>query len=160
MFKYASLGEEVQFSSVQSIGSSGGGGGGAGGMKDDSPEILLVLVFSSGDPREQFWYGQGCPLFGVVYPAFPLPITASPTLQGALKDMPKPCKFPFLDSCQRRLLWTHTQADLAPHPVVGLVLLVANAMKSPQSPGFKSLDPFFFSQQAGSMFHSHTGGRR
>ena len=47
----------------------------------------------------------------VVHPAFPLPTTALPTLQGALKDgfgeavvacdMPEPCKFPSLDSCQK-----------------------------------------------------------
>ena len=29
---------------------------------------------------------QGCPLFDLMHPAFPLPTTASPTLQGALKD--------------------------------------------------------------------------
>ena len=67
----------------------------------------------------------------VVHPAFPLLITASPTLQGALKDgfrqavlvcdMPKPSKFPSLDSCKKRFLWTHKEVDLAPHPVVGLV---------------------------------------
>ena len=43
-------------------------------------------VFSAGGPGEQFWHGQRCPLFGVVYPAFPLPTTASPTLQGVPKD--------------------------------------------------------------------------
>ena len=73
-------------------------------------------VFSAGGPCEQFWHCQGCPLFDVVHPAFHLPTTALPTLQGALKDgfgeamvtcdMPKPCKFPFLDSCQKRFLWT------------------------------------------------------
>ena len=45
-----------------------------------------VQVFSAGGPCEQFWHGQGCPFFDVVCPAFPLPTTASPTLQGALKD--------------------------------------------------------------------------
>ena len=50
-----------------------------------------------------FWHGQGCPLFGVGHPAFPLPTTASPTLQDALKDgfwaaaeacgMPEPSHF-------------------------------------------------------------------
>ena len=35
---------------------------------------------------EQFWYRQGCLLFDVVLSAFPLPTTASLTLQGALKD--------------------------------------------------------------------------
>ena len=29
-------------------------------------------VFSAGDPCEQFCHGQGCPLFDVVHPAFPL----------------------------------------------------------------------------------------
>ena len=68
----------------------------------------------------------------VVYPACPLPTTMLPTLQGALKDgfgeavmvcdMPKPCKFPSLDSCQKRFLWTHKEVDLALHQVVGLVL--------------------------------------
>ena len=59
-------------------------------------------IFSAGRHYEQFWYGQGCPLFDVVYSAFPLPIKASPNLQGAMKDgfgeavvpgdMPEPCK--------------------------------------------------------------------
>ena len=62
---------------------------------------------------------------------FPLSNMASLTLQGALKDgfgeavvacdMPEPCRFPSLDSCQKRFLWTHKEADLAPQPVVGLV---------------------------------------
>ena len=30
-------------------------------------------VFSAGGPCEQFWHGQGCPLFHVVHPTFPLP---------------------------------------------------------------------------------------
>ena len=76
--------------------------------------------------------GQRCALLDVVHPAFPLPTTASPILQGALKDgfgeavvvcnMPEPCKFPFLDSCQKRFLWTHEEVDLAPHPDVGPAL--------------------------------------
>ena len=59
----------------------------------------------------QFWHGQGCPLFDIVPPAFPLPTTASFSLQGALKggfgeavvacDMPELCKVSFLDSCGR-----------------------------------------------------------
>ena len=72
-------------------------------MRDILAEILFQC-FLAGDPYcEQFWYGgQGCPLFDV-NPAFPLPATASPTLQGALKDgfgeadvacdMPESCKF-------------------------------------------------------------------
>ena len=58
----------------------------------------------------QLWHRQGCPLFDVVHPAFPLPATASPIVQGALKDgfgegvvacdMPELCQFPSLDSCR------------------------------------------------------------
>ena len=76
------------------------------------------------------WHGRGCPLFDVVHPAFPLPTMASPTLQGVLKDdfgdvvacdMPEPCKFPSLDSCQNRFPWAHTEVVLVPLPVVGLL---------------------------------------
>ena len=71
---------------------------------------------------------------------------ALPTLQGALKDglgevvvacdMPEPCKFPSLDSCQKRFLWTHKEVDLA--PVVGLVLQAGDTEKFPRV-GFESL---------------------
>ena len=37
-------------------------------------------------------------------------------------EMPEPGKFPSLDSCQKRLLWTQMEA---PHPVVGLAVKVA-----------------------------------
>ena len=92
---------------------------------------------------------------------------ALPTLHSALKDgfgedvmtcdKPKPCKFPSLDSCQKRFLWTHKETDLAPHPVVCLVLKVGDTEKFPQAFGFEGLGPFFqsLSLQAGSMFHSH-----
>ena len=39
-------------------------------------------------------------------------------------DTPEPCKFPSLDICQKRFPWAYKEVDLAPHPVVGLVLLV------------------------------------
>ena len=54
-------------------------------MKDDSAEISFP-VFSAGGHHEQFLHGQGHPLFDVVCPAVPLPTSALPTLQGALKD--------------------------------------------------------------------------
>ena len=102
-------------------------------------------VFSTGGSFEQFLHGQGCPL---VHAAFPLP-AMSPTLQGALKDgleeavvacdMPEPCKFPSLDSCQKRFLWTPKEVDLALHPFVGLVLQVRDAEKFPQAFDFKVL---------------------
>ena len=69
-----------------------------------------------------------------VHPALPLPTAASPTLRGApkddfgeavvLDDMPEPCQFLSLDSCQKRFLWAHAEVDLVPHPAVGPVLQV------------------------------------
>ena len=58
-------------------------------------------------------------------------------------DMPEPCTFLSLDSCQKRFLWTHKEADLAPHPVVGLVLQVGDTEEVSSCLGFESLDPFF-----------------
>ena len=98
---------------------------------DDSIEILLGFVFFYGRSLLAIlaWMVD---VFDIVHPAFPLPTTVSPTLQGALKDgsrqtvvacdMPEPCKFPSPNSCKERFLWTNREADLAPHPVVGLVL--------------------------------------
>ena len=68
-------------SSVQSLDQTSHQGEHDGQFSRDS-----LLVFSAEGPCEQFWYGQGCQLFDVVHLAFPLPTTASATLQGALKD--------------------------------------------------------------------------
>ena len=57
-------------------------------------------------------------------------------------DMPEPYKFPPLDICQKRFLWTHKEVDLAPHPVVGLVLQAGDAEKFPRALGFEALDRF------------------
>ena len=68
-------------------------------------------------------------------------------------DMPEPCKFPSLNSCQKRFLWTHKEMYLVPHPVVGLVLQVGDTEKFPHALGFEGLDPFFFSvSQRGPCF--------
>ena len=97
------MGYIVQFSPftewVVGLGRPGGVGG---GMTDDSAEIPFQSFL-------QVWHGQGCLVVDVVHPAFPLPTTASPTLQGVLKvgfgeaavafDMPEPCEFQSLDSC-------------------------------------------------------------
>ena len=98
----------------------------------------------------------------MVHPAFLLPSTASSTLQGFLTggsgdavvacDMPEPGKCPSLESCQKRFLWTHKEVDLAPRPVVGLVLQVGDAEKFPQALGFGSLDPFFRVSKQGPCF--------
>ena len=100
-------------------------------MTDDSAEILFQCLPACRWPQRTIMAWAECPLFDIVHPAFSLPTTASPTLQGALKDgfveavvaydIPKPSKFPSLDSCQKRFLWTHKEVDRALHPVIGLV---------------------------------------
>ena len=121
-------------------------------MRDTSADILFwsflqALVSSSG-------MRGGYPLFDVVSPGFALPTTVSPTLQGAMKggfgeavvtcNMPKPCKFPSLDSCQKRFLLTHKDLDLAPHPVFGLLFQLGDTEKLPHALAFERLDPFSF----------------
>ena len=125
-----------RFSSVP--GPTGPSGGHEGRFSRDP-----LPVFSAGSPCEQLWHGQGCPLYDVVHPAFPLPTTALSTFQDALKngfgeavvacDMPEPCKFPSLNSCQRRFLWTHEEVDHTPHPVVGRVLQARRTEKFHQA---------------------------
>ena len=68
------------------------------------------------------------------------------------RDMPEPCKFPFLDSCQERFQWTYKKDNLALHPVVGFVLQVGNAEKFPRAIGFKSQDPFLRVSKQGPCF--------
>ena len=78
-------------------------------------------------------------MFILLYPAFSLSTTVSPTLQGALKndsgeavvacDVPEPCKFLSLNNFQKRFLWTYKEVDLAPHAVIGLVLQVGDMEK-------------------------------
>ena len=65
---------------------------------------------------------------------------------------------PSFHSFQKRFLWTHKEVDLSLYPVIGLVLQVGDVENFPQTLGFENLDPFFFSQQAGSLFRSR-GGR-
>ena len=90
-----------------------------------------------------------------------------PTLQGALKDSfgevvmacdMQPCHFLSLDSCRNSFLWTHKEADLALHPVVGLVLKAGHAEKFFSGTWFQKPGSFFQHQQAQSMLHSHEGG--
>ena len=99
-----------------------------------------------------FRHRKGRPLFDFVHPAFPLPTTSSPTVQGALDDsfgeavvarnMPEPCEFLSLDSSQTRFLWAYKIVDHAPQPVVWLVLQEGGAEKFLQALGLESLDPF------------------
>ena len=57
-------------------------------------------------------------------------------------DMPEPCKFPSLDGCQKRFLLTYKEADLALHPVIGLVLQEGDTEKFPLALGSEALNPF------------------
>ena len=70
-------------------------------------------------------------------------------------NMHEPCKFLFLDSCQKSFLWTHKEVDFALHPVTGLVLqvaLLADTKTFLHALGFKSLDPFFRVSRQGPCF--------
>ena len=67
-------------------------------------------------------------------------------------NIPETGKFPSLDSCQEKFLWTHKEVDLAPHPVVGLVLQVGDTEKFPQALGYESQDPFFTVSKQGQCF--------
>ena len=71
-------------------------------------------------------------------------------------DVPEPCEFPSLVSCQRRFLWAHKEVDLAPHPIVGLALQIGDAEKLHTVSKYW-LGSFSQSQQAGSMSESHGG---
>ena len=118
-------------------------------------QFLFVCLFLVESHCKQFCQGQECPLLDVFHPEFPLPTTASPTSRcpegwfwrGCRHDMcdiPEPCKFPSLDSCQKRFPWTHKEVDLALHPIVGLVLKVAHWEKFPQDLFSKAWILFFF----------------
>ena len=78
-------------------------------------------------------------------------------------DMPGPRRPPSRDNCQKRFLWTDKEVDLAPHPVVGLVLQVGDVEKFLQAFGFQSLDLFFRVSRQGPCFtaiHEDGGGTR
>ena len=66
--------------------------------------------------------------------------------------MPERCKFPSLESCQKRFLWTHKAVDLPPHPLIGLVPQVGDAKKFTEALGFRGLDPFLKVGKQGPCF--------
>ena len=126
-------------------------------MTDDSANILFQSFLREAN-CEQFWHGQGCPVFNTVQPTFSLPTTVSPTLQGVLTDgageavvpcdMNETCEFPSLDSCQKKFLSAHKEVDLALHPVVGLVQQM-EMRSSFYTLDFKNLDPLLRINQQG-----------
>ena len=147
---------------VDQIGSLGGHGGWS--SRDPLP------VFSAGGPCEQFWHGQGCPLFGVVHPAFPLLTMASPTLQGALKDsfgeavmacdMPKLYKFPSLWQLPEEVPVDPQGSWSRPTPSCWSCTPNGRCGEVSSGTWLQNLDPFSQRQQAGSMFHGCIGGWR
>ena len=68
------------------LGSAQRGGGGWGGGHEGQFSRNSLPVSSVGSHCEQFWHMQGSPVFDIFHPTIPLPTTASPTLQGDLKD--------------------------------------------------------------------------
>ena len=137
------------FTSLQSLDRLGRRGEYEGRFSRDPLPVFSVEKPSSVVPAR-----QGCPLFDLVCPAFLLPTATSPILRGALKDgfgetvmaldRPKPCEFPSFDSGQKSILLGHREVDIAPHPVVGLVLHAGDAEKFPEALGLENLDFFFF----------------
>ena len=66
---------------------------------------------------------------------------------------PERCEFPSLDRCQKRPLWTYKEVNLAPHPVVGLVMRLVQVWdvgNFPQALRLESLDPFLRVSKQGS----------
>ena len=56
---------------------------------------------------------------------------------------PETCKFPSLDTCQKRFLWTHEEVDLVLRPVVCLVLKVEDTEMFQYALGFQSWILFY-----------------
>ena len=75
---------------------------------------------------------------------------------------PNHCKFPSLDICQEGFQWTHKRVDLAPHPVVGLVLQEGDTEKFSRAPSSEGLDPFLRANKLGPCFTAieEDGGNR
>ena len=130
---------------------------------DDSAEILFksflqeALVSSSGMGKDVHF------LMLSIQHVLCRPRHRPPS-QGALKDgfgeavvacnMPEPCEFPYLDSCQKNFLWVRKEVGFAQHPVVGLVLQVERYGEVSSGTWFLKSGSFSQSQQAESIFLS------
>ena len=120
-----------------------------GDTRDDDSAEILFQSFLAGGPCEQFWHGQGCPLFHVVpsadHDVAQLQIALKDSFEEAVVtcDMPGPCMFLSLDRCQNGFLWTYKAVDLPPHSVVGLVLNGGDAEKFPHALSFEGPDLLF-----------------
>ena len=111
------------FSSVQSLDRLGR----REDMRDDSAEILFQSFLREA-LVSSFSVGRDVPSLMLSIQHFRSRPRRRPPSQGVLRnglgeavvacDMPEPCEFPSLDSCQKRFLWAHKEVDLAPRPVV------------------------------------------
>ena len=104
-------------------------------MVRDSHSVMLSIQYFLCRPRRRSI------LQGVLTDGFGEAVVA--------RDIPEPRDLQSLDSCQERSLWVHKEVDLAPHPVVGLVLKEGDAEKFPQALGLESLDHFIFQSASG-----------
>ena len=99
-----------------------------GDMRDNSAEILFWLILQEA-LVSSFGMGRDVHFFcsssissadhSVAHP--PRSLKVSYGLAVMACNIPEPCKFLSLDSCQKRFLWsqwTHKEADLASHPSV------------------------------------------
>ena len=68
------------------------------------------------------------------------------------RDTSEPREFPSLDSYKKRFLCAHKEVDLAPHPVVRLVLQVEIAEKFSLDLSLESLDSFLRVSKQGPCF--------
>ena len=95
-------------------------------------------VFFAGGCCNLFLHGQGCPLFDKSVQHFLCQPRHQPPSQVVLKDgfvdtvmmldMPEPCKYLSLDSCQKRLLWPTTRQLILFH-IKSLVLCSKEEMQ-------------------------------
>ena len=76
------------------------------------------------------------------------------------RDKAELCELPSLDSCQKGFLQTHKEVALAPHQVVGTVLLAGDAEKVFSCIWSRKPGSFSQSQQAGPIYRCHRGWRR
>ena len=127
------------------------------------PQLITASATLQDATKDGFGEAvKGCSLFDAVHPAFPLQTTALPTLQGALKyclgeavalcNMPEPCKFVSLATCQKRFRWTYKEVDLTSHPVVSSYFHI-NELLTKDHPSFKTAFAGFLGGLSEEGFH-------
>ena len=108
-------------------------------MRDDLAKILFLSFLREATVSSSGMRKDVHSLMLLIQQFFRRPRRLLLPLQGALKvsfgeivvacDMPQPCEFLSLDSCQKRFLWVRIEVGLAPHPVVVSVFQVGDAVE-------------------------------